>query len=206
MTHGLDAEKKRVRAKLRTAWRGVSPSDLASLSEAITKRLLELPDWAESGSVMLYLPMAGELDLAPLAKNALETGKTLTVPKVNWNEKHMSPVCLTDWEGAISGQDSASQAERGRPFIPAPPESAPEFPVGKLDLVIVPGLGFDSSGNRIGRGAGFYDRFLGDAGLSARAIALAPDAMVLENIPAGAMDAPVAMIVTESRVIRTSAF
>ncbi|MGH7244240.1 MAG: 5-formyltetrahydrofolate cyclo-ligase [Phycisphaerales bacterium] len=198
MIRGLDTEKKTARAKLRKLWRAVTPESLATLSRQICDRLTESPEWASARSVMLYSPMPGELDISPLASKALESGKSLAVPRTDWSGGMLTPVKVSAWSHADAGPRHAD-----RPAVPVPHESSSPVDPASLDLIIVPGLGFDASGNRLGRGAGFYDRFLLENSLGAKAVGLAPDQMILQQIPAGAMDAPVATIVTESRVIRS---
>jgi len=197
MIRGLDTEKKTARAKLRSLWRAVTPESLASFSTQICDRLVSLPDWKSARSVMLYSPMPGELDILPLAAKALETGKIVCVPRTDWTGGILEPVRISDWSHANAGPRHTD-----RPAVPVPLETSVPFNPTSLDLIIVPGLGYDASGNRLGRGAGFYDRFLLENSVGAKSIGLAPEQMILQRIPAGAMDAPVSTIVTESRVIR----
>jgi len=197
MIRGLDSEKKAARAKLRTLRRGISSDELKALSSQICDRLLALPGWQSARSVMVYSPMLGELDITPLAAKALEAGKIVCVPRTDWAGGILQPVRISDWK-----QANAGPRHPDRPKVPVPLETCSPVDPTTLDLIIVPGLGYDEAGNRLGRGAGFYDRFLLENSLGARAIGLAPDRMILQRIPAGAMDAPVSTIVTESRVIR----
>lgn len=74
--------------------------------------------------------------------------------------------------------------------------------LGQIDLVIVPGLAFDRKGNRLGRGKGYYDRFLRRVSSKTLKIALAFECQIFEAIPHGPDDVPMDLIVTEDRVIR----
>ena len=69
-----------------------------------------------------------------------------------------------------------------------------------IDLVVVPGLAFDSGGNRLGRGGGFYDRFLARLRRSAVTIGLAFDLQIIDRVPADDRDFAVGTIVTDRRV------
>jgi 5-formyltetrahydrofolate cyclo-ligase len=71
----------------------------------------------------------------------------------------------------------------------------------QLDVVIVPGLAFDPFGNRLGRGKGYYDRFLSQFPLTTLLIGLAFECQIVEQVPVETWDYPVSVIVTESRVI-----
>ena len=72
----------------------------------------------------------------------------------------------------------------------------------EVDLVIVPGVAFDRSGNRLGFGAGYYDRFLPRTAEGTPAVAIAFALQVVPEVPTGAMDRRVDAIVTEAEVIR----
>jgi 5-formyltetrahydrofolate cyclo-ligase len=77
-----------------------------------------------------------------------------------------------------------------------------EVEIERIDLVIVPALAFDRAGNRLGRGGGFYDRFLARPGLGASKIGLAFDEQIVDTIPVGPNDIPVDIVVTDKEIIR----
>ena len=86
--------------------------------------------------------------------------------------------------------------------IPQPPEAAARFmPTGTVSLFLVPGLGFDASGGRLGYGLGFYDRAFASAAPGALKVGLAFEAQFLERVPTGPHDVPMDIVVTEDRVI-----
>lgn len=85
--------------------------------------------------------------------------------------------------------------------IREPVEGMP-VPVSDIDLVVVPGLAFDEQGNRLGRGRGFYDRFLSHPDFHGTSCALALEDQVVPNIPIGPSDVCVDMLVTDVRVRR----
>lgn len=84
---------------------------------------------------------------------------------------------------------------------PEPIKGVP-FPVEYIDLVIVPGLGFDLLGNRLGRGRGFYDRFLAMPEFKAVSCGLAFEDQVVPTLPIGPNDMQVDMLVTDQKVRR----
>jgi 5-formyltetrahydrofolate cyclo-ligase len=86
--------------------------------------------------------------------------------------------------------------------IPQPPEAAARFiPTESIPLFLVPGLGFDASGGRLGYGLGFYDRAFASAAPGALKVGLAFEAQLLERVPTGPHDVPMDIVVTEDRVI-----
>jgi 5-formyltetrahydrofolate cyclo-ligase len=94
-----------------------------------------------------------------------------------------------------------SDVHHGLLGVREPVEGMP-VPVSDIDLVIVPGLGFDEHGNRLGRGRGFYDRFLSHRDFRAVACALAFEEQIVPAVPAGASDVRMHMLVTDQRVVR----
>lgn len=194
MNDPLAATKKELRTRLLAAWRSFPPADLATLSLALCIRVEALPEWKAARSVLLFTPMPGEIDIAPLAHAALQAGKTVAVPRTDWVGGRLTPVRALHWPLV-----PLKPGERA----PTPPDDLREVSPASLDLIVTPGLGYDAAGRRLGRGAGFYDRFLLENGLATRAIGLVPDRLLQEQIPAGAMDAPVSIVVTETREIRS---
>jgi 5-formyltetrahydrofolate cyclo-ligase len=77
-----------------------------------------------------------------------------------------------------------------------------QLPVADIDLVIVPGLAFDASGNRLGRGRGFYDRFLSHREFHGVICALALEEQFMDEVPAEELDVKMHMLVTDARVRR----
>ena len=92
----------------------------------------------------------------------------------------------------------------GRYGILEPPAGTREIPISNLDLVLVPGLAFDTAGHRLGRGAGFYDRFLADPNLRAVTCGVGFEAQLLDNVPIDQWDIPLQAVATERRLVLTS--
>ncbi len=151
---------------------------------------------------MLYAPMVerGEVDLRLLAEGLAARGCRLCVPRVDWEKGTMVPV-------VIGNLTTDLVEEPGRRGVLGARAGAAEVAAGEIDVVVVPGLGFDRSGNRIGRGAGFYDRFLGGlAGLGKPVrVALAFDEQVVasaEGVPVEGHDVRMEWVVTPTETIQ----
>ncbi len=82
------------------------------------------------------------------------------------------------------------------------PSSGRVLDPGELDLVVVPGVAFDRSCNRVGYGGGFYDRLLGRMRQDTAAVAVAFALQVVPEVPSGPIDRRVDAVVTELDVIR----
>ncbi len=87
--------------------------------------------------------------------------------------------------------------------IPGLPPSGPVVEPSEIDLIVLPGRAFDSVGNRMGRGGGYYDKLLaGD--IHAETVAIAFECQMVESVPVSEHDMPVSAVVTESGVHRSS--
>ena len=89
----------------------------------------------------------------------------------------------------------------GRYDIEEPADGEP-WPADNIDLIVVPGLAFDTSGGRLGKGGGFYDRFLVQPGMHALTCAVAFAEQMIETVPAEPHDRRVDMLVTDEAVLR----
>jgi 5-formyltetrahydrofolate cyclo-ligase len=136
--------------------------------------------------------MRGEVDASPVALRGWQEQKTIAAPRLSWEQRHMIPVVIRSLDTGLV------QTERG---LREPAEGDP-VPIEMLDLVIVPALAYDRRGYRLGRGQGFYDRFLAQAQFRGVAIGLAFKEQVTERLPTTANDVPVHLLVTDEEVLR----
>jgi 5-formyltetrahydrofolate cyclo-ligase len=180
-------DKIAIRRQLRADLEAMSEAERCRKSQAAACLLTSGPEFAAARVVMLFLSASFELDTAPIALKCWQQGKTVVVPKVSWNQRRMLPVEIN------SLQTGLHITERG---IREPVAGKP-VPVEFLDLVIVPGLGFSADGHRIGRGMGFYDRFLAQPDFIGLSCGLAFERQVLPNLPTLDHDMPLSMLVTE---------
>lgn len=187
--------KKPLRAQLRHLMRQVEPDDLRRRSADATARLVDTEAFATARTVMMFLSLPYEIDTRQLAVRAWQRGKTVTVPLVSFAQRHMIPVEIR------SLTDPMTTDERGL----RNPTNARPVPVDEVDLVVVPGLGFDTRGHRLGRGGGFYDRFLSQPAFGGRSCGFGFDEQVIDTVPAMSHDVPLDMLVTDRRTVRFNA-
>lgn len=120
--------------------------------------------------------------------SAIKLGKKVVVPVILTREKKLVGTLISDMrKDLFPGPYGILQP------IPAPEK---EVPVDKLDLVVVPGIAFDREHVRLGRGAGYYDRFLETIPKQAAVVGLAFDFQVVENLPKLAHDISVTRLLT----------
>jgi 5-formyltetrahydrofolate cyclo-ligase len=184
--------KKELRQRLRAVLASIGPEQRHSRSNQACRLLTEQPEYRRAEVLMVFLSLPTEVETVGLVLQAWEDRKRVLAPQVSWEQRRMIPV-----EIHSLAQDVAQPA--AEPFQPV--EGTP-FPVEYIDLVIVPGLAFDLLGNRLGRGRGFYDRFLALPDLQAVSCGLAFEDQVVPTLPIGPGDMQVDMLVTDQKVRR----
>jgi 5-formyltetrahydrofolate cyclo-ligase len=184
-------EKREARRRIAEAVGRLSPAERAAKSAAVADRVLSLPETALARTVMAFLPLPDEIETRPLLAGLLAGEKRVWVPRTILSEHRMFPVRLRSIDSLRVGDYGIPEPagdERGDPR--------------EIDFILVPGRAFDARGNRLGRGAGYYDRFL--TTISGRTVLCGAcfDCQVLDSVPMEETDLPVHLVVTESRVLR----
>jgi 5-formyltetrahydrofolate cyclo-ligase len=152
---------------------------------AICARLLGLAEELDVSFVVAYLALADEARLDGFLDELARRGMPVFVPRVTVSLQiglvAWSPDCrlVPDLEGVPS------------------PEGACDWPAG-TGLVVAPGRVFDTEGGRVGRGLGYYDRFLGKARQHATIAGAAYECQVVERVPREPHDAGIEWLVTEA--------
>jgi len=184
--------KARLRREMKVTLTAMSPEAAAAGSAAACASAVSLPEFRHARTVMLYLPIPGEVDTVEVALAAWRQDKTVLVPKVLYEHWRIAAVvCRSMDDGLVPNRHGIRE-----------PAAAECWPPEEIDLVIVPALAFDKQGNRLGRGGGFYDRFLAEPGVRAVLCGLAFDIQVLDELPAEHHDRPVDVLVTDKEVRR----
>ena len=188
----MQAAKRSMRKELKRGIGALGERLRASKSETACGLLAVTAEFEQAGSVMLFLSIPNEIETAMVLNEALGNGKRVVVPSVVWETKRMIPVELKrlDCE-MVTDRYGLRHPAAARPVL-----------ASEIDVVVVPGLGFDAIGNRLGRGGGFYDRFLTDTEFRGLACGLAFEEQVSQTVPCGDHDAKVGMLVTDKQVRR----
>jgi len=158
-------------------------------SGVIEERLFTLAEFKSAHIVMFFASIRSEVQTETMIRRALAAGKRVVLPKVKGKELVFFEI--TDFN---------TDVVRGTWGIPEPIESRPAD-LSNIDLIVMPGTAFDELGNRIGYGAGYYDKFLPTYGKST--VALAFELQIIASVPVDQHDVPVKKIITEKRVIET---
>jgi 5-formyltetrahydrofolate cyclo-ligase len=144
--------------------------------------------WQEAKSVLFYAPLPDEIDLLPLLHQALDEGKTVALPRF-FPENGAY--------GACQIENFSRDCAPGKFGVREPVPRCAIFPLNRLDLALVPVVGFDAAGHRLGRGKGYYDRILAEVAGTRCGVAF--DEQMAEEIPAEPHDMPLNCILTPTR-------
>ncbi|MCP4653370.1 MAG: 5-formyltetrahydrofolate cyclo-ligase [Candidatus Omnitrophica bacterium] len=167
-------EKKELRKKLLDQLLSLTKEEIKRRSENVEKILSELPLYKEAKVIMGYFPLNGEVDVLEMFRKAWGD-KRFCFPVMDTEKKDLRVFEVTNLSGCfVSGPYGVMQPD---------PAQTKEIDVSQLDMVIVPGIGFDRNKNRLGRGAGFYDRFLGKISAPVSKIGVAFDFQILDDLP-----------------------
>ncbi len=177
---GIKDEKSAVRAEM-SAFR-IRPEERTAASAAVCERLRACDEWQAAGTVLLYAPLPDELDVLPLM-----TG----------NKRFCFPRYQADRVYAAAWVESRETLMPGKFGILEPPAESLEIPPNEVNLVIVPGLAFGMDCHRLGRGRGFYDRWLTE--LAGQKIGVGYDHQLIETVPREEHDAQLDSVATPSR-------
>ena len=181
-----------IRRQLREKLDAMSEADRHQKSSAACAMVASSPEFAAASTIMLYLSSPTEVDTTSLALRGWQAGKTICVPRVFMHDKRMLPVEISSLTSSMTTSTLGIRE----------PVGGKPVPVQFIDLVIVPGLGFSPSGYRIGRGMGFYDRFLAQQDFLGLSCGLAFDEQIVAQLPVLDHDMPLSMLVTDRGIRR----
>jgi 5-formyltetrahydrofolate cyclo-ligase len=181
--------KDTLRKEMLARRRALEGEDTARASSSAHAHLREVPWYADARIVALYAPMAehNELATAAIAAELTARGAMVVYPRVVGRGKPLRFHIATE-----------AQLVALKMGLRQPAETAPEVPLGSIDLVIVPGLAFDETGHRLGFGAGYYDLTL-DRAPRAHRVGFAHELQMVASVPSTKTDVRMDAIVTEQR-------
>lgn len=162
-------DKGEVRKRMRELKRNVPPEEKLRRSKAILRQLEQQPEWDTARVVLLYWSMADEVQTHDFV-NRWHKEKMLLLPCVSGDDlvlrQYTGPECMV----------------AGEQFGIGEPTGAEWTDLDAVNLIVVPGVAFDSYGNRLGRGRGFYDRMLKSTP-NAMKIGVAYGFQMLDDVP-----------------------
>lgn len=188
----MSAPKATARARYRRIRDALPPSERTAWSAEIARHVLALREVEQAASVFAYVAFRSEVETAELIDALIQGGKIVGVPRT-----------LGGGQMVAQAIGSRSELVLGEYGILNPPADESRI-LTQPDVLLVPALAFSPAGDRLGYGAGHYDRWLADHG-AGFVVGLAFEAQVSADLPVEPHDIRMHAIVTERRVIRCGA-
>ncbi len=157
------------------------------MDDKIIEKLINSEEYKKARGIFTYIGFGSEIDTKIIIKDALKLGKQVYVPKIF--NKEMLLIRIDSLENLVKSSYG----------ILEPIGEENDFDIDKLDLIVMPGVAFDEEFNRLGYGAGYYDKFLDKNNLKCSKIALAYELQVLDSLEVEEHDKKVDQIITEKR-------
>ena len=189
MNEDIERKKASLRKELLDGVRGLGEKRL-ELDRALVDRLGALSELADARTILAYAPLPSEPGIDSIVDTWIESNRCVLLPRVGEVPGQMAPVVV---------EQSLAELEPDDLGIRTP--SGPPWEGGAIDLILVPGCGFDRGLHRLGRGGGYYDRFLANR-TDAIKVGLCFQCQLVDQLPTAPHDQAVDLIVTETRVIR----
>lgn len=188
-------DKKAVRLEIRERIKRLNQREIHKFNREINSHIVNSRLFLEGKVIMGYLGEPGEVNIDQSLQTALNMGKIVCVPQILEGPGEMQAARLV----------TLKKLGRDRYGIRTPQEPVEAVAPEDIDLVLTPGLGFTPAGERLGRGAGYYDRFLPRC-TKAVPMAIGYEVQAQKELPTNAHDAKVRYLCTEKglRVCKTN--
>lgn len=190
-------DKAALRSEIKQRLAALSEDEINASSRRAAAHLTQSELWSAARAILAFASLPREVQTAGILSSAREAGKRVALPRVDGDK-------LIFHEIVDEGEDSSALIRH----VLGMEEPTPQAPVADLlgnaewrePLVLVPGLAFDAEGYRLGRGRGFYDRFLAD--LPAETVGVCFECQLVDRVPRQAWDARVEYLLTEGGLRR----
>lgn len=179
--------KHTFRQQLKEKRSGISPGLYAEKSKKITEQLLHLSEYLNAEHILFYVSTPEEVDTHSAIKEALTSGKKVYVPKIVGDILAICPIY------------DFHQLEPGEYGILEPCKNSETAEALKMDLIVIPGVGFDHRGHRLGHGKGHYDRLL--KATRGFKVGLAFEEQLVPELPIEEHDVPVDALLTDQNLL-----
>ncbi len=181
--------KSKLRQSLKETLNAMSDEHRTQAAAALTTRITQ-SDLFTHMCILAYASLPTEITLDLLINRDISAQKTVCIPAVDWDAKTMRPVQIDSLDNNL---------QIGRYDLRSPRIDCKPIPDDQISLALIPGLGFDPDGRRLGRGAGFYDRWIEarrrhDAPITLVGVCF--DEQIVERIPTDPHDQRMDMVIT----------
>ena len=196
-------QRSELRQQLRLARQQLTRAQQDKAAEAVLQRLCDLPLLSHATYAACYLPNDGEVSLTPFIKHCWQSKATSHPMRCNTTLPVLHPVCKGHL--LFLGYDAQTHMVKNTFAIPEPELACQNIvPTRHHSVIFMPLVGFDSQGNRLGMGGGFYDRTLAsvrEAHTRPALVGIAHDCQHVDRLPVQSWDVPLDAIVTPTQTI-----
>lgn len=184
-------DKKHIRKQIIELRNNLNTNIKSEYDRLITSKVLKSPLYIEANSIFVFIGFGSEVNTIKIIEDALSKGKKIYVPKIE--NKIMKVINITSLDNLKPGV-----------FGILEPHSGDELE-GDCDLILMPGVAFTKSGDRLGYGAGYYDKYLSKYNKSAIRMAIAYSVQIVDVLPTDSYDKKVHYILTEDSFLSCQA-
>lgn len=185
--------KKELRRNMLNIRNSMAVEEVNDKSRIIFQRLINFWQYKEAKKILSYLNFGTEVITKDIIDYSVAHKKEISIPLCIKETKEMVACSFSTWQDLSKGTYGILEPNK---------ESLKIIDRTTIDLILVPGAAFDIHGNRIGYGAGYYDRFLNRINKNTCTIALAFSLQLVSKIPRGIYDVPLDYIITEDGIIK----
>ena len=180
-------QRNQLRQDLRLTRKNLSKPQQLAAANSVATNINSIPQFQNANSIGAYIVNDGEIDPAQLITQAWQKNKSIYLPKIKTNNDMI-----------FVRYEQNGQLEKNQYGIPEP--SSDDI-AEDLDLILVPLVGFDHCGNRLGMGGGYYDRYLASRQQNTYLIGLAHQCQQVSQLDVKSWDIPLDLIVTDIEII-----
>jgi len=184
----ISQEKVVLRTELQSTLRALGTAARHQASTRIQQHLVRSELWKSAKVIMFFSALPGEPRTVELLRFGLEDGKVCVYPKTEPLKTGVRLFSVKSFEQLVRGNFGIMEPDVSKCELIEP---------DAVDLACIPGLGFDRQGNRLGRGQGYYDRFLSQPEFSAKTVGLQFECQLVKKIPTECHDHPVEYLLSE---------
>lgn len=167
------------------------PAEYKEAADAeIAKKIISLPEYKSAETVFCFVSMPGEINTRPVIINALDAGKTVCVPKCSDKPGIMHCFEIKSYDDLEAGKFGIREPKKGCRLVPP----------DEIDFAVVPCCAAGRSGQRLGFGGGYYDRYLEHADFP-RAL-ICRERIMLDEVPEDEHDLRFGIVISEEKIYR----
>ena len=191
MNDRLHAEKKQMREAILAVRDAMPPAARRAASLVIIEKVCALPAYQVARTVLAYIGFGSEIDTQALIERIIADAKIAVVPRVDRATQAL----------ILHSVKSLSELVTSKWGIREPPAEAPVISASGIEFILMPGVAFDRSGNRLGYGRGYYDTWLLSVDPALARVAAAFSCQIVARVPVGPHDQKIDTIITENEII-----